>query len=123
MGKQSILSQFADGAKDHGREEQQVEEAFLPSSFEEDLSSFQPVLFDPCCGEPTGWGFVFLKSLGADRCCQLGMYGELKCVGSEDVVGDWILIARRLTHIEAIQKYGSPRDLSTDPKGLFQSVV
>lgn len=90
-----------------------------PTSFENDLSTYGPVLFDGWCGEPTAWGFKILRRLGEDRFNELRKYGSLEYLEADS----WALVVKILSRDEAIEEYGAITDEISGPRGGWKSTT
>lgn len=90
-----------------------------PAGFEDALSLFGPVLFDPYCQEPIAWGFEIRKYLGEIRFKELRTHGELVCVHERR----WVLVMESLTTDAARAKYGAPTAEERGPQGGFRSIT
>ena len=89
-----------------------------PTGFENDLSGYQVVAYDACCGEPVAWGFKVIRHLGDERFNLLRSKYNLEYVSN-----GWVLIVKELTRDEAMQKYGAITAEEFGPRGGWKSVV
>lgn len=90
-----------------------------PIEFENELGSYQAVLFDGCCGEPTAWGFKIINHLGEERFSALGKFGQLECLEA----GLWALVIKTLSRQEALEKYGAITEEIFGPRGGWKSTT
>jgi hypothetical protein len=94
-----------------------------PEGYEGSLSGYGPILFDPSCGEPIGWGFVIRRQLGEEAFNALARYGDLQCLDPRGGPGNWALVVERLTEEKAIEMYGPRTELELGPRGGFKTVT
>lgn len=90
-----------------------------PVGYENDLSSYGPVLFDGFCSKPIGWGFKIVRRLEDERFKSLAKYGDLTCIE----FGVWCLVTKMLTPVEAAIEYGKVTKLEVGKFGGFRFVV
>ena len=90
-----------------------------PEGYENDLGKYGACIFDSHCGEPIMWGFPIVCQLGKERFDALYDYGWLECLGK----GSWFLIKKKLTHDEAVEKYGKVTNIDLGPRGGFRSIT
>jgi hypothetical protein len=91
----------------------------LPPGYENELSNYQAVVTDGCCGEPVAWGHRIIRHLGEERFQQLYKYGELKCLD----MGEWVLMIKKLTRKEAEEMYGPITEEEFGPRGGWKSTT
>lgn len=89
-----------------------------PTEFIECLGPYEAVGYDSACGEPIAWGFYLRRRLSDAQWDALNEYGSLECFGSS-----WALVVKRLTHAEAIEKYGEVSACPTGPRGGWRSIT
>ena len=89
-----------------------------PAGYENDLGPYTELMVDSSCGETISWGFPIQRHLG-DRFNALGEHGKLQCLRA----GSWALVTKRLTHEEAIEKYGEVTEQPTGPLGGWRSIT
>lgn len=89
-----------------------------PIGYENELSSYQAILFDSWCGEAVAWRFKIIKYLGEERFNDLHQYGELVYTDL-----DWAIVMKSLTRLDAKEKYGEITEEIFGPKGGWKSVT
>ena len=89
-----------------------------PDGYESDLGSYTELFVDSSCGETISWGFKILRHLGS-RFDELRKHGKVECLSP----GNWALVVKRLTHDEAVEKYGEVTDRPTGPRGGWRSIT
>lgn len=92
-----------------------------PSSFENYLSAFEPVMYDSWCGEPVAWGFKIIKHLGEDLFRELGKHGQLECI--DGFKSSWALVVKTLSREESVVLYGEITDEIFGPRGGWKSTT
>ncbi len=78
------------------------------------LSSYQPIAYDPYCGEPVAWGYKIVKPLPAKE------FQELRKISTVEYIDCWCVLIRTLTRRRAITLYGEVTTEEFGPKGDWQ---
>jgi len=89
-----------------------------PTEFVKYLGPYEAVGYDAACGEPIAWGFSLRRRLDDAQWNALSEHGEMECFGNS-----WALVVKRLTHLEAIEKYGGVSECPTGPRGGWRSIT
>ena len=84
------------------------------------LGKFGPVLNDSGCGEPVAWGHPITRRLGEKTFEELRKYGALEYGSPGRLDGTWLLVTKRLSKAEAIEKYGPITHEERGPRGGFR---
>lgn len=90
----------------------------IPEHLQAYFGPYGPQCFDGNCGEPIGWGYQVISRLGDEKWSEASALGEMWCS-----YPNWYLLTKRLTHKEAIEKYGKVTDIERGPRGGFRSIT
>lgn len=78
--------------------------------------------YDSACGEPVTWGHIindYIPEKEKKEISKVATFGRLPWPHAHT----FTVITKRLTHEEAIKKYGKVTELVRGPKGAFKRIV
>lgn len=98
-------------------------EPLKPEGFEPYLGAFGVVLTDANHGEPIAWGWPVTKRMGVERFLALRKKLPVVCSSAGQLLSEWVVIAKALSHDDAVAAHGPVTRIEVGPKGGWRATT